>query len=67
MIKNSLKSALAKENLLGEQGGHSLPPPTPHSPASHTYMAPSLPTPALHAKTDQKPGILTSVALAGCL
>ena len=52
---------------MGEQGGHSLPPPTPHSPAFHTFMAPSLPTPALHAKTDQKPGILVSVALAGCL
>ena len=36
---------------MGEQGGHSLPPPTPHSPASHTFMAPSLPTPALHGIT----------------
>ena len=55
------------ELTYGGTGGSQ--PPTSHTTFSCLpyFYGPSLPTPALHAKMDQKPGILASIALAGCL
>lgn len=54
----------------GDIGGHSLPSPVPHSPASCTVVPVCLPAPTLNCitlvfrsiKKDPKPGLLASCA-----